>query len=128
MTGELVVVGEIFELRLARLACADQPQDAGDRDGLSGVVIDRDPAVMDPDRIVVIVADPVFALVGFGAAAGQMPSERFCAVGRVLGMNARGERIGVSDRRELRAEHRRIRQPFYGSGANIPGVGDIRGG
>jgi len=127
MAGQFVVIGEIFELRLARLARAHQTQDARDRQRLAGGVAPRDPAVMDPDRIVVVVADAVLAFVCAGA--GEMPRQRLGAQRRVLGEDPRGEAVRGAKGGELLAQR-------VGDGAeeverarpHVPRIGDVAGG
>ena len=118
--GELVVVGEIFELRFARLARADHPHHAGDAGGLSGGVVDGDAAIMDPDRIVMVVADAELAFEGLRTRPGQMAGDRRGARRRILAVDAGRQRVGGPDRGELRPETGRIGQPVDGAGLDIP--------
>ncbi len=124
MAGQLVVVGELLETALLRLAVADCANHPEHTLRPSGVVALRAPALMDPGEDAAGAAHPVFAIEA--GSAIEMVGEHQLPVHQIVGMDPAGK---PAPGRQLGGKFApRVGQssgPIEPIAVEVPGIGDI---
>src|SRR6185437_15837057 len=125
VAGELVVIRQMLEALLLRLATGDDAPDAMHLDGPAGLVEGRIAAVMHPGEAAVLGAHAVFAVEA--RAARPMRGEALLAHEQVVGVEASREGAARADRfRSGNPQHRLDRaMPLDAIAVEIPIIGDV---
>jgi len=123
VASELVVMRELLEALLDRLARGDEAEHALDAHGLAARRLGR-AAIVHPGVVAAVEADAVLAVES--AAALDVRSEALVAQRQVVAMDAIGE--GLAGRHQAEGQALDGAVPFEAVGGGIPYIGNVAGG